>query len=115
MSEELPDEPFGNLMLKRKEGGTGYMYVTGPKSGSKKKPYQARIKNSRTGTTQHLGMYRTAHEAAQAVAAALAGGDNDDMDSPRKHAKRGMLSHHTRFASCRTLSSRHCLMCSQAQ
>ena len=46
---ELPDEIFGALRLKRKVGGTGYMYVTGPKRFSKKNPYQARVKNKRTG------------------------------------------------------------------
>ena len=29
---EVPDEIFGALRLKRKVGGTGYMYVTGPRS-----------------------------------------------------------------------------------
>jgi hypothetical protein len=53
---ELPDEIFGALWLKRKVGGTGFMYVTGPKRFSKKNPYQARVKNKRTGKTQNLGM-----------------------------------------------------------
>ena len=68
---ELPDEIFGALRLKRKVGGTGYMYVTGPKRFSKKNPYQARVKNKRTGKTQNLGMYPSPHAAAIAVATVL--------------------------------------------
>jgi hypothetical protein len=87
---ELPDEIFGALRLKRKVGGTGYMYVTGPKRFSKKNPYQARVKNKRTGKTQNLGMYPSPHAAAIAVATVLGGGDNEQMESPRKHRKRGV-------------------------
>ena len=89
--EELPDEPYGNLLLKRKAGGTGYMFVTGPKPKSKKNPYQARIMNNRIGRTQSLGSFPTAHAAAVAVAIALANGENEDMDSPKKRRQRGVL------------------------
>ena len=49
---ELPDEIFGALRLKRKVGGTGYMCMSPARSASartKKNPYQARVKNKRTG------------------------------------------------------------------
>jgi hypothetical protein len=86
---ELPDEIFGTLRLKRKVGGTGYMYVTGPKRFSKKNPYQARVKNKRTGKTQNVGMYPSPHAATIAVATVLhGGGDDEQMESPRKHRKR---------------------------
>ena len=87
--DELSDEMFGHLKLRRKEGGTGYMFVSGPIPRSKKNPYQARIKNTRIGKTQNLGVFPTAHAAAVAVATALANGDNEDMDSPRKRRQRG--------------------------
>ena len=89
-AEELPDEPYGNLLLKRKAGGTGYMFVTGPNPKSKKNPYQARIMNNRIHKTQSLGSFPTAHAAAVAVASALANGENEDMDSPRKRRQRGV-------------------------
>ena len=89
--EELPDEIFGNLMLKRAKNETGYMYVTRP-GKSKNKPYQARIKNKRIGKTQHLGSFPSALKAAIAVATALAQKEDQDMDSPRKQAQRG--AHH---------------------
>ena len=89
---QLDDEICGNLRLKRKVGGTGYMYVTGPKLKSKKNPYQARVKNNRTGQTQNLGLFPTALAAAVAVASALANGDADDMDSPQKRRKRGVFA-----------------------
>ena len=91
-AEALPDEPFGNFMLKRKKDGTGYLYVTKP-GLSKQKPYQARIKNKRTMKTQHLGNFATAQIAAVEVAKALQLRENEDMNSPRKHAKRGMCHH----------------------
>jgi len=49
---ELPDEIFGALRLKRKVGGTGYMYVTGLKLFSKKNPYQVRGRAGTTGQTR---------------------------------------------------------------
>jgi hypothetical protein len=79
-------------MLKRKKDGTGYLYVTKP-GLSKQKPYQARIKNKRTMKTQHLGNFATAQIAAVEVAKALQLRENEDMNSPRKHAKRGMCHH----------------------
>ena len=91
--EELPDEIFGNLMLKRAKNETGYMYVTRP-GKSKNKPYQARIKNKRIGKTQHLGSFVSAHKAAIAVATALAQNEDKDMNSPRKHAQRGARHPH---------------------
>jgi hypothetical protein len=91
--EELPDEIYGNLRLKRAKNETGYMYVTRP-GKSKKKPYQARIKNKRLGKTQHLGSFVSAHRAAIAVATALAQNENENMDSPRKHAQRGACDPH---------------------
>ena len=88
---ELEDERWGNLYLKRKAGGTGYVFVTGPHSKSKVRPYQARIKNKRTGKTQSLGSFKTAHAAAVEVAKVLANGDDEDMESPQKRQKRGAL------------------------
>ena len=87
--DEISDEAFGQLRLKRKAGGTGYMFVTGPKPKCKKNPYQARIMNNRIGKTQSLGSFPTAHAAAVAVASALANGDNEDMESPKKRRQRG--------------------------
>jgi hypothetical protein len=62
---ELPDEIFGALRLKRRVGGTSYMYVTGPKRFSKKNPYQARVKNKRTGKTQRRIWACTHHRMLQ--------------------------------------------------
>ena len=62
--DEISDEAFGQLRLKRKAGGTGYMFVTGPKPKCKKNPYQARIMNNRIGKTQSLGSFPTAHASA---------------------------------------------------
>ena len=90
-TEELADERWGNLYLKRKAGGTGYMYVTGPHLKSKRNPYQARVRNKRIGKTQDLGSFPTAQLAAVAVATALASGDTEEMDSPKKRRKRGKL------------------------
>jgi hypothetical protein len=89
--EELEDEAWGNLWLKRKVGGTGYVFVTGPHAKSKSNPYQARVKNKRTGKTQGLGCFPTAHRAAVEVAKVLANGDDEDMDSPKKKKQRGAL------------------------
>ena len=89
--EELEDEAWGNLWLKRKVGGTGYVYVTGPHAKSKSNPYQARVKNKRTGKLQGLGCFPTAHRAAVEVAKVLANGDDEDMDSPEKKKQRGAL------------------------
>ena len=91
--DEISDEAFGQLRLKRKAGGTGYMFVTGPKPKCKKNPYQARIMNNRIGKTQSLGSFPTAHAAAVAVASALANGDNEDMESPKKRRLRGNATH----------------------
>ena len=91
--DEISDEAFGQLRLKRKAGGTGYMFVTGPKPKCKKNPYQARIMNNRIGKTQSLGSFPTAHAAAVAVASALANGDNEDMASPQKRRLRGDATH----------------------
>ena len=81
-------EPYGNLKLLKKSGKEGYKYVYGP-SKSKKRPYQAMIKNERTGKQQGLGSFKTAFEAAVAVAKAIAAGETEDMASPRKQCKRG--------------------------
>jgi len=89
--EELEDEAWGNLWLKRKVGGTGYVYVTGPHAKSKSNPYQARVKNKRTGKLQGLGCFPTAHRAAVEVAKVLANGDDEDLDSPEKKKQRGAL------------------------
>ena len=79
------------------------MYVTRP-GKSKKKPYQARIKNKRTGKTQHLGSFASAHLAARAVASALATNEDKDMQSPRKQAQRGAWHPH---AACDDTRSCH--------
>ena len=84
--DEISDEAFGQLRLKRKAGGTGYMFVTGPKPKCKKNPYQARIMNNRIGKTQSLGSFPTAHAAAVAVASALANGDITRTWRLRKNA-----------------------------
>jgi hypothetical protein len=86
-----PDELFGNLRLKRKKGGTGYVHVTRP-GISKKKPFQARVRNPRNDKTQHLGLFSTAHAAAVEVAKLLSHLDEEGMTSPRKHAARGVCS-----------------------
>ena len=82
--EELPDEIFGNLMLKRAKNETGYMYVSRP----------GKSKNKRIGKTQHLGSFVSAHKAAIAVATALAQNEDKEMNSPRKHAQRGARHPH---------------------
>ena len=85
---DLPDEPYGNVWLKRSsKAATGYVGVY--KSAGKKRPFQAQIKNKRNGKSQSLGTFETAQLAAAAVANALAVGDDKDMDSPRKQAHRG--------------------------
>ena len=53
--------------------------------------YQARVKNKRTGKTQGLGCFPTAHRAAVEVAKVLANGDDEDMDSPKIKKQRGAL------------------------
>ena len=104
VEEELPDEIFGLLRLKRKKGGTSYKFVTKP-GLSKNKPFQARVKNKRTNKTQHLGSFATAHAAAVEVARVLAQQDDEDMASPRKHAARGVVTpSHT---CCSTSSQSH--------
>ena len=60
---ELEDELWGNLLLKRSRGKSGYYGVYGP-SKSKKRPYQAMIKSEKTGRQQGLGSFATAKEAA---------------------------------------------------
>jgi hypothetical protein len=111
--EELPDEIFGNLRLKRAKNETGYMYVTRP-GKSKKKPYQARIKNKRTGKTQHLGSFASAHLAARAVASALATNEDKDMQSPRKQAQRGAWHPHPLPHMQHVMTRAHATRTSQA-
>ena len=89
---ELEDELWGNLLLKRSRGKSGYYGVYGP-SKSKKRPFQAMIKSEKTGRQQGLGSFATAKEAAVRVATAIAQGEGDDLDSPRKQNKRGALFH----------------------
>ena len=38
--EELEDEAWGNLWLKRKAGGTGYVFVTGPHANFPPRTYE---------------------------------------------------------------------------
>jgi hypothetical protein len=98
LESELPDEIFGALRLKRKVGGTGYMYVTGPKRFSKKNPYhvpgarqeQAKCERGRRRTWACAHQHQSPHAAAIAVATVLGGGDNEQMESPRKHRTRGV-------------------------
>jgi hypothetical protein len=85
--EELEDEIYGNLRLKRNTGQTGYVGVY--KVKSKKRPFQAIVRNQRTGKKQGLGSYATAQQAAVRLATAIATGENEDLDSPRKQAERG--------------------------
>ena len=83
----MEDEIYGNLLLKRNSGQTGYAGVF--KVKSKKRPFQAVVRNKRTNKNQGLGSFATAKEAAIRVATARATGEDEDLDSPRKQRERG--------------------------
>ena len=68
-ADELPDELYGLLRLKRSHNKSGYVGVY--PANSKKRPFQAMIRNQRTGQPQGLGSFKTAQQAAVAVATAL--------------------------------------------
>ena len=92
MASPSENEYFGNLSLKRSERSkTGYWGVYGPNDKCTEKPYQAFIKNKRTSKQQAVGSFATAKEAAIYLAKMLALEEDDDLESPRKQAKRGAL------------------------
>ena len=85
--DDIEDEIYGALRLKRNTGQTGYVGVY--KVKSKKRPFQAIVRNKRTGKNQGLGSFPTAQEAAVKLATVLVVGDDEDLDSPRKQRERG--------------------------
>eukprot|EP00326_Haptolina_ericina_P028485 CAMPEP_0181168374 /NCGR_PEP_ID=MMETSP1096-20121128/236_1 /TAXON_ID=156174 ORGANISM="Chrysochromulina ericina, Strain CCMP281" /NCGR_SAMPLE_ID=MMETSP1096 /ASSEMBLY_ACC=CAM_ASM_000453 /LENGTH=152 /DNA_ID=CAMNT_0023255739 /DNA_START=115 /DNA_END=573 /DNA_ORIENTATION=+ len=92
MASPSENEYFGNLSLKRsKRSKTGYWGVYGPNDKCTEKPYQAFIKNKRTNKQQAVGSFATAKEAAIHLAKMLALEEDDDLESPRKQAKRGSV------------------------
>ena len=82
-------ETYGSLILKLNSKG-GYCGVT--KTSSKKNPYQAVVTNKRRGKQQGIGSYSSAKIAAIRVAIAIKQNETENMESPRKHKKRGECS-----------------------
>ena len=54
-ADELPDELYGLLRMKRSHCKSGYVGVY--PVNSKKRPFQAMIRNKGTGKTQGLGSF----------------------------------------------------------
>ena len=105
---ELEDEMFGNLRPKRSRSKSGYYGVTKVKSA--KNPFQAWIKSA-TRQQQSLGCFATAKEAAIRVAAALAQAEGEDLDSPRKQSRRGVLCPRSALTHYTLHAARRCILC----
>ena len=79
---------YGAYTVCKSKGG----YCGVIKTSSKKNPCQAVVTNKRRGKQQGIGSYSSAKIAAIRVSIAIKQNENDDMESPRKHKKRGECS-----------------------